>query len=623
MLKQAVIAPLVAHSLVGAAHAQPTPAQIVESYRTASIEDTPAVPSAFLDDKIATQDGGIVSTNGIIYIHQKINMKTIPFCEFSEALSFLHEIKAGTVKRNPQGDGYQWSSDNEKLDSRQSSYLLAYLGVDTTWTDPVTGLKWLFETANFPRRSYGPEQINFAGHNDWRTPTLSELKTLSSTVKNERRAFVREAVKFSLTGGYSCNTPVRKGSQDDGMVWNFTTNQHSEVKHKEGKIKWGAEGQYAGFDKDTVSGEGSSIYVRGVREDRLSDWAESLVQWAEACQYHNFPVTEETISALDNIYLEKDRFPDQLSKLVNLRSVELCDCKALPKDLVALKKLEILKWNTGMFSVGTDDMVCVLPDDIGDLKCLSTIEVEGVGIRALPSSVSNLSNLRKLLLTRTQVEALPESIGELKNLDELTLSFNKLTTLPASISDMKSLRHLKINEPNVTDLPPEFGRLNTLETIDLNSTSLESLQPNFSNFVQLTELTIQWTKIKFIPDWITKLENLKVLDFSFTRVSKLPSDIGNISKLESLRFIGTLISDLPDSLQKMDELKFIGISGTPLLAIPDWIGNMKSLKNINAARMWNIKKLPRFDGKTFSTYVGMFDQPYGRAWLESIGWPGK
>ena len=60
-------------------------------------------------------------------------------------------------------------------------------------------------------------------------------------VKNESRAFVRTAVNFRLTGAYSCNTKMRRGFQDDGMVWNFTTNQYSEMQYRAEKIMWGSQ----------------------------------------------------------------------------------------------------------------------------------------------------------------------------------------------------------------------------------------------------------------------------------------------------------------------------------------------------------------------------------------------
>jgi hypothetical protein len=552
-------------------------------------------------------------------------MTSVQFGDFSTALEFLRDIKSGVVKRAPNGQGYEWSLDNEELDADQQSFLNAYCGTDGTgtWIDTETGLIWLLETTHYRRFSFGRGKVNFAGHNDWRVPTISELKTLRAPFMDEHKTFVKPALSGRVRGAYSCCTPVLRGSSDDGLVWNFTSNKSSEVQYREGKIKWGSEGGYAGFENDSTSGQGASIYVRGYRTDKLSAWAESLVRWADEIQYHDFPVTTETMLALETLCLTKDKFPEYLSKLENLRSLELVACETTPKGLITLKKLEELNWDNNSFGFHASRNTCELPEELGNLSRLTSLMVNFVEIRTIPLSIGKLLNLKTLHIKYTKIATLPETIGSLESLEELDLTHNRLTEIPATIVGCKSLRYLTIRDGSTQELPNELFSIATLETIALNETSINHLPENLVSLKKLTTLSIRRTKLTVIPEWFTKLNSLQSLDISFNKINRLPVSIGQMGQLEILSFIGTLISELPESLKKLDKLRILSISGTPLRVIPDWIGGMQNLTTINAAKMWCLKQLPQFEGKKINTYNYMLGQPYGQAWLESIGWPGK
>ncbi|MDB5961605.1 MAG: Leucine rich repeat protein [Massilia sp.] len=341
-------------------------------------------------------------------------MDTTSFEDFSSALVFLKEMKVGVVSRSPAGDGFQWSAGDSQLDERQLFLLKAQRGDDAIWMDEETGLMWLFEKTPLVVGVTYPKNLRFAGHDDWRTPTVSDLKTLRGTAKNERGAYVKPTVPTKLTGAYSCSTAVRKGSRNDGTTWNFTTDSFGEVQYREGKIKWASDGGYVGFEKDSTSGEGAKIYVRGERSIRMSDWVESQISWAEENDYHNFPVTPDAILALETLTLADDKFPPYLSKLQSLRKIAVSECSTLPQELFLLEHLEELQWGGGLDHSGPDH--CVLPVEVGNLSSLTSLILVDVKISALPQSIGELRNLKKLHVMRTNVGSLPESIGQLKNL---------------------------------------------------------------------------------------------------------------------------------------------------------------------------------------------------------------
>ena len=70
-----------------------------------------------------------------------------------------------------------------------------------------------------------------------------------------------------------------------------------------------------------------------------------------------------------------------------------------------------------------------LPEEIGSLTELTSLDLSNSGLISLPESIGELINLT-YLNSNNEITSLPESIGELINLTYLNLSNNILTYLP-------------------------------------------------------------------------------------------------------------------------------------------------------------------------------------------------
>lgn len=64
----------------------------------------------------------------------------------------------------------------------------------------------------------------------------------------------------------------------------------------------------------------------------------------------------------------------------------------------------------------------------------------------LPSSISNLCNLRQLLLSANLIKLLPDSIGQLSHLTELDISSNAITHLPVTMTQLTKLQDLGLRD---------------------------------------------------------------------------------------------------------------------------------------------------------------------------------
>jgi Leucine-rich repeat (LRR) protein len=74
-------------------------------------------------------------------------------------------------------------------------------------------------------------------------------------------------------------------------------------------------------------------------------------------------------------------------------------------------------------------------------------------ISSLPESIGDLNNLTSLQLQNNKLTLLPESIGNLNNLTSLQLQNNKLTTLPLTLTKLNKLSFISLNDNDKLDIP--------------------------------------------------------------------------------------------------------------------------------------------------------------------------
>ena len=95
-----------------------------------------------------------------------------------------------------------------------------------------------------------------------------------------------------------------------------------------------------------------------------------------------------------------------------------------------------------------------LPDSIGNLKFLKTLNLNGCGLKYLPESIGNLKNLKILDLSGCNLTTLPESFVNLQNLEKLYIRGNCFISVPDSIGKLKSLKYFDVYDIDLMDYPP-------------------------------------------------------------------------------------------------------------------------------------------------------------------------
>jgi Leucine-rich repeat (LRR) protein len=114
----------------------------------------------------------------------------------------------------------------------------------------------------------------------------------------------------------------------------------------------------------------------------------------------------------------------------------------------------------------------VLPENIGDLTNLTSLDIGYCDVERIPESIGNLRNLEFLYLNDNNLTSLPESIGNLTNLKKLNLYMNDLTSLPETIGNLNNLRNLNLCfNTRLRQLPYSIERLPNLRKIEISETA--------------------------------------------------------------------------------------------------------------------------------------------------------
>ena len=77
-----------------------------------------------------------------------------------------------------------------------------------------------------------------------------------------------------------------------------------------------------------------------------------------------------------------------------------------------------------------------------ELSCIE--EIHWWEIEKIPESIGKLTNLQSLDLSYTQISELPESIGNLTSLQSLNLDSTQISVLPESIWNLTRLQDLNL-----------------------------------------------------------------------------------------------------------------------------------------------------------------------------------
>ena len=266
-----------------------------------------------------------------------------------------------------------------------------------------------------------------------------------------------------------------------------------------------------------------------------------------------------------------------------------------------------------------------LPRELGRLRSLRVLHLQGNRITSVPREVGMLPNLESLRLDRTSVEGIPGplpslkvlnlaktrigsafSLGHLPNLTSLDLSGNDLRFFPGNVFEMRDLEVLKLNGHLFTgQIPPELADLENLRVLGLAGSNWPpralsfgldgAIPPELGRLEKLEELSLGWNRLSGpIPPELGNLANLRLLylggnhdrplvgEVNLGLEGPIPPELGNLANLERLGlFDNQLTGPIPPELGNLTNLEYLNLRGNELSgSVPPELGQLVKLERL-------------------------------------------
>ncbi|TGZ64578.1 hypothetical protein CRM22_006302 [Opisthorchis felineus] len=348
------------------------------------------------------------------------------------------------------------------------------------------------------------------------------------------------------------------------------------------------------------------------------------------------------------------RLPKEMAKLTGLEVLDLRHNRLegnLPECLPSLKQLKslFLKFNKLSNISGIENLkhlTCLvlgqnslkndLPDVIGQLTCLTTLDLSNNQITSLPENIGNCTALKSLNLQHNQLQRLPNSIGNLRNLSKLSIKYNQLVEIPQTLANCVLLDEFNVESNQLSSLPNELllslpnlvnitlsrnhftdfptggpgqfkncisSRISSSRNMSYGRTlsyrmtttaygfRFPSPVSDLHHWSSVVELNLGSNRLTSLPAEIGELQHLEVLELNFNQLRVLPDEITKLSKLRILGLDSNELESLPEDLSGLVSLQELNVLSNRLTTFPRSVENLPKLKVIKAGEN-DIQRLP-------------------------------
>ncbi|KAL7722234.1 hypothetical protein QTN25_000983 [Entamoeba marina] len=302
----------------------------------------------------------------------------------------------------------------------------------------------------------------------------------------------------------------------------------------------------------------------------------------------NSPLTE--LNLMNNhIY----HITDHITALKCLQSLNISDnfLSSFPslETLEHLTNLQISNNTlTTVFSLPPNLQLLYLPyNEIHDISValptkLTVLLLDNNKIIQLPTSLSNLNNLRILNVASNCLNAIPSTIQFLSELQEfnttgneilyfpcfnqptnrfidLNLSFNHFILLPPTITLHQTLTSLDISHNSLMELPTDFTLLSNLRSLNMSTNNMITIPTVICKFPKLNSIVMSNNKFTLLPQQITELTTLTNIDMSVNNIIDV-TPLCSLTSLRTLELSHNNITEIPLQFTQLKELMFLNLS---------------------------------------------------------------
>ena len=192
----------------------------------------------------------------------------------------------------------------------------------------------------------------------------------------------------------------------------------------------------------------------------------------------------------------KGPIPDNIGKLKELIFFNIIGNQLtgnIPSSIGELNKLTYL-------DLSNNNLTDRVPLTISNCTQISYLKLMNNKLEGdFPPIFENLNGFTDIDLSNNRFTGIPENIGKLGQLQTLNVSNNLLTSLPDSLNQLKALKSLWASSNKINRLPKNMNGLSNLTTIDLSNNELTYFHDDLSYLYNLTIVNLNNNKITRLP----------------------------------------------------------------------------------------------------------------------------
>ncbi|XP_053177450.1 DISP complex protein LRCH3 [Scomber japonicus] len=164
-----------------------------------------------------------------------------------------------------------------------------------------------------------------------------------------------------------------------------------------------------------------------------------------------------------------------------------------------------------------------LPDSLLNLQALTYLNLSRNQLAVLPVVVCTLP-LKVLIACNNKLVSLPEELGQLRHLTELDVSCNEIQTLPSQVGQLEALRDLNIRRNHLVTLPPELAEL-PLVRLDFSCNKVTSIPVCYRRLTQLQTIVLDNNPLQAPPAQICIKGKVHIFKYLNLEASKTTPDL--------------------------------------------------------------------------------------------------
>ncbi|XP_067362301.1 DISP complex protein LRCH3 isoform X6 [Channa argus] len=164
-----------------------------------------------------------------------------------------------------------------------------------------------------------------------------------------------------------------------------------------------------------------------------------------------------------------------------------------------------------------------LPDSLINLQALTYLNLSRNQLSVLPAVVCSLP-LKVLIACNNKLVSLPEELGQLRLLTELDVSCNEIQTIPSQVGHLEALRDLNIRRNHLVRLPPELADL-PLVRLDFSCNKVTSIPVCYRQLTQLHTIVLDNNPLQTPPAQICIKGKIHIFKYLNLEASKTTPDL--------------------------------------------------------------------------------------------------